>query len=238
MQEQTQIIPVEKSVIPACDVSLDVFEEILQKTGNILRIGGYKIGPVLTGRLGYDEIVRIKRGYTDKPLIYDGQKLGTDIPDTAEKILSPIKEAGIDAVILFPQSGPVTQIRWTEVAQKLELGVLIGGEMTHPGYRRDEGGYFTDEDFIRIYLMGVAQGVRNFVVPGNKIDRVGVYRKMIESATKDPVDYWSPGLVAQGGNISDGAKAAGDRWHAIVGRGIYKAEDKRAAALELTSQLD
>ena len=43
--------------------------------------------------------------------------------------------------------------------------------------------------------------------------------------------------MAQGGVISDAAKVAGNYWHAIVGRGIYRAEDIRKAALELTSKL-
>jgi len=43
-------------------------------------------------------------------------------------------------------------------------------------------------------------------------------------------------LLTQGGDIGKGAKAAGKRFHGIVGSGIYKAEDMRQAAIELSSQ--
>jgi orotidine-5'-phosphate decarboxylase len=43
--------------------------------------------------------------------------------------------------------------------------------------------------------------------------------------------------MAQGGIITDVAKAAGNYWHTIVGRAIYGARDVRAAAKEMTSQL-
>ena len=49
--------------------------------------------------------------------------------------------------------------------------------------------------------------------------------------------FYTPGFVAQGGKISDAARVAGDNWHAIVGRGIYKAKNKKQAALELTREL-
>jgi orotidine-5'-phosphate decarboxylase len=45
------------------------------------------------------------------------------------------------------------------------------------------------------------------------------------------------GFIVQGGRITEVAKAAGDSWHAIVGREIYEAKDVRVAAKEMTSQL-
>jgi orotidine-5'-phosphate decarboxylase len=49
--------------------------------------------------------------------------------------------------------------------------------------------------------------------------------------------FFAPGFVAQGGEITEAAKAAGKFWHAIVGRAIYEAEDIRKAAEEMTSKL-
>jgi orotidine-5'-phosphate decarboxylase len=255
-----KIIQIDRSVVPACDISLDEFETIVSETADIEKVGGYKIGPALTGRPGYDKVVEVARRYTEKPLIFDAQKWGTDIPDTAHKILDPLKESGVNAVILFPQSGPATGYAWIRVAQDLDLGVIVGGHMTHPRYM--EGDYSEGKDvnysnifleelgmskdvsgFLRaeapeiIYRMAAKMGVTNFVVPGNKPDRIKHYKGIIESCGVDNASYWSPGLVAQGGEISEGAKAAGERFHAIVGRGIYQAEDKRQAALELTSKL-
>jgi len=254
-----KIIQLERSVIPACDVNLNEFEEIVKETSNIEKIGGYKIGPALTGRPGYDEVVKVARRHTNKPLIFDAQKWGTDIPDTAEKILRPVKESGIDAVILFPQSGPATEYAWIKAAQDLELGVIVGGEMTHPRYLEgddSEGKNINYSEifhelelsrgatgFIRkgapgeMYQIAALMGVNNFVVPGNKPKSIERYKRIIRGCGVNEDTYWSPGLVAQGGEISEGAEAAGERFHAIIGRGIYKAENKRKAAIELTSQI-
>ena len=43
--------------------------------------------------------------------------------------------------------------------------------------------------------------------------------------TPSPV-FWSPGLVAQGGRITEAGEAAGARFHAIVGRGLYNPRNK------------
>jgi orotidine-5'-phosphate decarboxylase len=260
-----KIIQRDRSVIPACDVSLEVFEEIVKATKDIEKIGGYKIGPALCGRPGYDKIVSIAREYTDKPLIFDAQKWGTDIPDTAKPILTPLKESGIDAVILFPQSGPVTEYEWIKTAQELELGVIVGGEMTHPGYMEGDDlnaqkkgtektyaeifkelglglpdirltGFIREFAPADMYIIAAKLGVTDFVVPGNKPEMIKQYKAVIESRVAG-ASYYSPGLVAQGGDISEGAKAAGERYHAIVGRGISKSPDKRKAAEELTSKL-
>ena len=100
-------------------------------------------------------------------------------------------------------------------------------------------------DFM--YKLAARMGVTDFVVPGNKPDRIRHYKELIEKCGISEPVFYSPGLVAQGGEISEGAKAAGKRFHAIVGRGIYfnkpeerfnTAEEIRKAAIELTSKLD
>lgn len=252
------IISLDKSVIPACDVPIDVYEEIVKGTADVEKVGAYKIGPALCGRPGYDKIVELTRKYTDKPLIFDAQKWGTDIPDTAGSILTPLKESGIDAVILFPQAGPCTEYAWIKTAQDLGLGVIVGGEMTHPRYLQGDcsngkkknydeifktlgikraTGFIRENAPIDMYNIAARMGVTDFVVPGNKPDMITCYRHLLNGAGIDEPTFYSPGLVAQGGDVSEGAQAAGKSFHAIVGRGIYKAEDKRAAAIELTSKL-
>jgi len=215
-----KIIQRERSVLPACDVPLDLYEKIVKVTADIDGIGGYKIGPALTGRLGYDKVVEITRKYTQKPLIFDGQKWGTDIPDTARSILTPLNESGIDVVILFPQSGPVTEKAWIEAAFEQGLGVIVGGLMSHSKYVRSEGGYLADEAIMEMYLNAAELGVSDFVVPGNRPDDIRKIREILELRGISPT-FYAPGFVVQGGSISDAAKVAGNSWHAIVGRGIY-----------------
>ncbi len=233
---EQRIIENDRSVIPACDVPLEQFEEIVKATGNLPGIGGYKI-PIISGKKGWETWVGTARKYTTKPLIMDGQKFGTDIPDTGQEVMRNLKEAGFDAVILFPQSGPETERAWIYHAFDFELKVIVGGRMTHPGYAVSEGGWITDEGALNMYRLAARAGVNNFVVPGNKPEIIKQVRAAIESeGVLNPI-FYAPGFIAQGGKIADTAKVAGERFHGIVGRGIYEAKDIRAAAIEHTSQL-
>jgi len=254
-----RIIERDRSIIPACDVRLDVFEDIVKSTGDIEGVGAYKVGFKLGLGHGLPKVVETARQHTDKPIIYDHQKAGTDIPDMGENFAEVCRNSGVNAVILFPEAGPVTQYEWTLAAQEQNLGVAVGGEMTHPRYmegdlsegkKKDYTEIFenlgierTIEGFIRefapedMYELAARMGVTDFVVPGNKPDKIRHYKELIERCGVEEPAFYSPGLVEQGGEISEGAEAAGKRFHGIVGRGIYGAENKREAALELTSLL-
>jgi len=229
------IIEQDRSVIPACDVySLEELEKLVDATCSVKGIGAYKVGFGLGLRYGLPKICRTIKEKCDLPIIYDHQKAATDIPDTGDLFARVCKDAGVDAVILFPQAGPITEASWIDACMKKGLGVIVGGEMTHPGYKMSEGGWIDDEGITRIYEIAKGEGIRDYIVPGNKPDRIRFYADLLNDC--NPI-FYSPGLVAQGGKITDSAKAAGDKWHAIVGRGIYQAKDMKAAAKELTKEL-
>ncbi|MDP2947817.1 MAG: orotidine 5'-phosphate decarboxylase / HUMPS family protein [Nanoarchaeota archaeon] len=234
---EQKIIGRERSVIPACDVAtLEQFEELVKQTADVEGIGAYKIGFGLGLRYGLPKVVEIARKHTNKPLIYDHQKAATDIPETGRDFAELNKEAGIDAVILFPQAGPETERAWIYHALDKGLKVIVGGRMTHPAHVVSEGGFITDEGTLDMYRIGARAGLTNFVVPGNKPEVIKQVRELIEAeGVSNPV-FHSPGFVAQGGKISDAAKYAGDRFHGIIGRGITQAKDPHAAAVEYTSQ--
>ena len=231
-----KIISQDRSIIPACDVSLGLYKKLVQETSNIDVVSAYKIGFELGLLYGLPMVVGIARDQGNKKIIYDHQKAGTDIPDTGKNFMVVMKQADVDAVILFPQAGPETQKAWIKSAQDLDLGVIVGGLMTHSKYRRSEGGYIADEAIMEIYLKAVEEGVTDFVVPGNKVNEIISIRKMLEEKGITPT-FYSPGLVTQGGKISDAGQVAGKRWHAIIGRGIYQAEDMKKAAIEHSQSL-
>jgi len=235
-----KIIPLKRRVIAALDVkNLTDLNEIIEGTHDVEGIGGYKVGFSLGLKHGLSSTMGVIRKITDKPVIYDHQKAGTDIPATSGVFMDVCNDVEVDAVILFPQSGPETQTAWTDAAKERGLKVIIGGEMTHPGFLEGENGYIRNEAPDEIYARAVDEGVKDFVVPGNRIPRMEHYRDLIQEKGLETPTFFSPGLVAQGGEISDGAKAMGDlNWHAIVGRAIHKAEDKHAAAEELTKNLE
>jgi len=231
-----KIIKYERSVIVACDVkTLKELENLIKQTCDVEGIGGYKIGSILAVRYGLPKVVKSIRKFTDLPILYDHQKGMTDIPDIAEDFVLTVKDSGVEALIGFPLSGPLTEKKWIEACKKNDLVVIIGGEMTHPKFIKSEGGYVSDEALDEIYLLAAKMGVNNFVVPGTKKERVLHYRELLKSV-KD-LTLYAPGFVAQGGMISEVAKVAGPRWHAIVGRAIYGSKDIRSTAKEITNQL-
>ncbi len=233
-----KLIRYNQSIIPACDVEqISDLERLIEQTCDVEGIGGYKTGSILTIRYGLPTLVEAVRKFTDLPVIYDHQKAMTDIPDLGKDFATAVKESGADALIGFPQSGPATQEAWIKACKDVGLEVLIGGEMTHPKYKRSEGGRIADETLDEIYLSGARLGVNNFVVPGNKPERVAHYRSILQPIVGGSISLYAPGFVAQGGVITDVAKAAGDSWHAIVGRAIYGAKDIHAAAKEMASRL-
>ena len=236
---EQKIIERDRSVIPACDVeTLEQFEDLVKQTADVEGIGGYKIGFELGLGYGLPKVVETARKHTNKPIIYDHQKAGTDIPDTGKNFAKVCKKAGVDAVIFFPQAGPETERAWIYHALDYGLKVIVGGPMTHAGYKESEGGYLSDEGVFRMIRNGARAGINNFVAPGTKLADFKRVKQIVEEeeGIENPV-YYSPGLVEQGGKISDAAKVAGERFHGIVGRGIYQAKDMHAAALEHTSQL-
>ncbi|MFH1873690.1 MAG: orotidine 5'-phosphate decarboxylase / HUMPS family protein [Pseudomonadota bacterium] len=226
------IIEKEKTLIPACDVTPKRFEILVKETAAIPEIGAYKIGFMLGLTIGLPKTCEIARKYTDKPLIYDHQKAGTDIPDTGWPFMEICKKAGINAVILFPQAGIETERTWIAAAKEHNLGVIVGGLMTHKGYTRAEGGFLADEAVLDMYLAAVKFGVNDFVVPGTKPEAIHKIRVTLENIGVEPT-FYSPGLVTQKGNISEALAAAGSRWHAIIGRAIYEADDMQKAASDL-----
>ncbi len=234
---EQKIIEKERSVIPACDVeTLEQFEELVKQTADVEGIGGYKIGFELGLGYGLPRVVETARKYTDKPLIYDHQKAGTDIPDTGKNFAKVVKRSGFDTVIFFPQAGPETERAWIYHALDHGLNIIVGGRMTHPAYAVSEGGFITDEGALEMYRIAARAGISDFVVPGNKPDTITIIKKTVEGEGIIP-RFYAPGFIAQGGIISDATKVAGERFHGIVGRGIYAAGDMRLAALEHTSQL-
>lgn len=227
---------IDRSIIPACDVDKNKYEEIIRETHAIPQVGAYKISASLGLSVGLPALVEIARRYTDKPLIYDHQKAGTDIPDTGKEFAVTMRNCGIDALIIFPLAGPATQTAWIQSAQKVGLPVITGGHMTHERFLASEGGYIDDAAIEKMFTTSAFHGVTDYVVPGNKPEVIKKIRALLLANKIDPV-FYAPGFISQGGSISDAASVAGPRWHAIVGRAIYEARDIQKAVQSLITHL-
>ncbi len=231
-----QIIKQENSIIIACDVAVDAYERILRETADLSSVGGYKLGCMLGLAHGLPRAVELARRYTDKPLIYDHQKAGTDIPEMGDRFAKVCKDAGVDAVILFPQSGPETEKTWIRAAREVELGVIVGGLMSHPHYTRSEGGFIDDSAILEMYAIAAGLGVTDFVVPSTKPDSMIKIKRVTEEKGIASTFYVT-GLGAQGGEWEGVREIFGNKWHAIVGRGVYGADNIKGTARAFSNKI-
>ena len=226
-----------RSIIPACDVSLKQFRKLVKQTKDIKEVSAYKLGFELGLEYGLPKIVKVARKYTDKPLIYDPQKGGTDVPFTGKKFANVCKNAGIDAVILFPLSGPETQKAWTDAAFEKGLDVIMGVEMTHDCYFASEGGYISNSSIHKIIDIALHQGVSKFVVPGDDFNRLSFYDLLFSNIDIGfDVSFYSPGFGRQGGLYSD-AKNIKHPLHLIIGRSLYESKNIKKTVKEIIEEL-
>jgi len=147
------------------------------------------------------------------------------------------KDSGVDAVIIFPQAGPITEEAWINAAKENKVNIIVGGEMTHKGYLESENGFLKSNAPMRMYQIASSLNVTDYVVPGNRPEQIAKYRTFLENKGIKPV-FYSPGLISQGGSITEGAEAAGEHWHAIIGRALYNAENIKEKAEELVKALE
>lgn len=227
-----------KGIIVACDVTdLESLSRVVHGTHDLSFICAYKIGVELALSFGVARAVETITRVTPKPVIYDHQKFGTDIPEICGgQVLTVLKQAGVGHLIVFPLAG-IETLRAT-VAGCGSTGIIpiVGGEMTHKGYLRADGGYIDDTSPARIYADAAELGVQAFVVPGTKLDSVRRYRRALQSIVPSPV-FLFPGIgKGQGGDIVEAFDAVAPfDAYAIVGRGIYAHPDPRSAAVHLWS---
>ncbi|MDO8592644.1 MAG: hypothetical protein Q7R92_02615 [bacterium] len=237
------IINGNKTVIVAADVEgVGKYQNLLTATKDVKGIGAFKLG-ILLGLEGIRiATIELRQKFgADFPVIYDHQKAGNDIPEMGGPFARKLKNAGVNAAIIFPFAGPTTQREWTKALQGEGLAVLTGGIMTHPTFLESEGGYISDEAPEKIIKLAIELGVTDFIAPGNKVPWVEKIRAWGEEALgADGFTINAPGFIKQGGVLSDCAKVAGKRWNAIIGTAIYgksTVEEMRQAAVDLTANM-
>jgi orotidine-5'-phosphate decarboxylase len=208
--------------IPALDTEdLGQALRLVEAVDRLPSIYGYKLGFALGLTHGLGVVVQAIRRQSARPLLYDHQKAGTDIPDSGPLFARVMSRCGIDEVIVFPQAGPATLDRFVTALQEAGRKVIVGGVMTHERYLVSEGGYLSDDGILDAYRRAASLGVCSFVVPLTKPDRV---REVVRAlGPGGDWEFYSPGLGAQGGRVL-GVGAPG-RHHVIVGRSLLSAAD-------------
>jgi len=222
----------DKSLIVACDCDLVTYEKILETTGDLEKVGAYKIGFELGLQHSLQRVVEITRHYTGKPLIYDHQAAGTDISEIGKRLMGITRDVGFDSIIFKPRQNKIANFReHIKFAHDFGLEVMAVGKMTD----EEDSSYRDIGKMLDIYKVAAEEGVLDFCVPGNDIKFLDVLKS--EHKNENAV-YYPIGIGIQGGKIEAVLESLdGSSVHPIVGRSIYAAQSIRQATLKLISKL-
>lgn len=214
-------------IIPALDLPIAEAGKLVQKLNDVEdKIAAYKIGSLHAFEIGLKGAVAELRNFTELPIIYDHQKGCTDIPAISARQVKLAAEYGVNSFIAVPLgAGGETLTSFVDAANEAEIVPVVLLEMTQPGAND-----FLKENTARLVFDKANElGVKYFVCPGNKYDKLAEYREWIGESF-----IMSPGIGAQGGQAEEAVKRGVD--YPIVGRGIYQAEDPVEAVNELYEQ--
>lgn len=200
---------VKNNIILALDVSsIAEAMALMDKISDFLDT--VKIGYPLVLAEGLESVSKIKEEYGSK-IICDFKV--ADIPATNQKIADVTFKSGADALIVHGFVGRDSVKSCLESAQKHGKEIFLLTEMSHPGATN-----FLQPVSMNIASMGVEMGIKNYVGPSTRLDRL----KMIRDIVGEESFIISPGVGVQGGNPQETLQFADAL---IVGRSIYLAED-------------
>ncbi len=168
-----------------------------------------KIGYPLVLAEGLKSISTVKEKF-DSKIIADFKV--ADIPETNKKIADLTFKAGADAIIVHGFVGKDSLQACLDSADKYNKDVYLLTEMSHPGASK-----FLQPAAEEIAEMGVEMGLKNYVAPSTKLNRL----EKIRSIVGDDSFIISPGVGTQGG---DPAKTLEFADAIIVGRSIYSSD--------------
>jgi orotidine-5'-phosphate decarboxylase len=214
-------------MMEAALVSLDLqtTKEVRQLVTSIDRsqhVYGYKLGALCSLSLGLRAAVSVIRAHSSKPIVFDHQKAGNDIPDISRRLVQLTASVGVSGFILFPFAGPSVMGAMIEECTKLGVTPIVGARMTHAQFETSEGGFLSEDVCDKILEHACKLGVENFVVPGNRRreaqHQLNTIRRFVPSPT-----LWAPGIGRQGGSVGELSTIsdAGVRIVPIVGSLVY-----------------
>jgi len=150
--------------------------DTIELTESIPFVVGYKVGTLPVLEAGLKETLGRIRKISSKPLLYDHQKLGSDLPETYKgKMLDLIKSYGADGLFVFPLGGKEVLEAITNKCISIELTPIVCGDLTYVGFFAEEGGYVNLDMQQRIYLDAASYGVSHFMMSCNRVDRIKIY---------------------------------------------------------------
>ena len=226
-------------IAPALDLeTVEGLERVVEATCEIEGIAEYKLGLHAVLHIGLFEAVAAIRAITDKPIIYDHQKAGVDMPDSARSFVRICAQAKLKGLILFPLAGPTAVREFVGHSLSAGLDPVVGGQIPVPDYTVSGGGYVADDALDRIIRLAAEVGARHFVLPANDPDGIRRRADWLLDKVSAPVLYLT-GIGPLGGSITEAFAAADGvaARRAVIGRRICAADSPRDAALRFADEM-
>lgn len=212
---------VKNQIILAMDLmnimdAYDVIEEVADYIDTI------KVGYPLTLSEGIGVIETFKESF-DLKVICDYKV--ADIPSTNEMISEATFKAGADAIITHGFVGEDSVEACRKIAEEYNSEIFLLTEMSHPGAERFLKGVSED-----IAKMGVDLGIKNYVGPSTKLDRLEKIRDIVGKESF----IISPGVGTQGGDPKKTLEFADAL---IIGRSIYNSKNPKESIENIISSI-
>jgi len=230
---------IDKGIIVAADVNtIEDLRHLADLSSKVPQVAAIKVGFSLALRYSLPTVVNTVKEVCNLPVIYDHQKAATDIPAMGKPFAKVCSDAGVQGVIFFPQAGPKTLEAFVSSAFDSDLVPIVGLAMTHEAYLQSEGGYIDDNAPELICKIAIANGVRNFVLPGTKPDIIKNFSKNFLTPIQ-PAIIMMPGIGSQGGSIDHAFEAAKGHYpFAIIGSAVYNATDPQKALKKFAAEME
>jgi len=151
--------------VPTINEAMDLMDKVSDYLDTI------KIGYPLVLAEGLESVAKIKEEYGSK-IICDFKV--ADIPETNRKIAEETFQSGADALIVHGFVGPDSATSCLEVAGKYDKDLFLLTEMSHPGAEQ-----FLQPVSLEIARMGVKMGIKNYVGPSTRLDRLELIREIV-----------------------------------------------------------
>jgi orotidine-5'-phosphate decarboxylase len=226
------------NILVSADVETKAaLERLVSQTFDLPNVLGYKLGALCSLALGLGEAMRVIRSYSDKQVIYDHQKAGNDIPDISSRLVKLAATSGVTGFILFPFAGPEVIRAMITEAREQNITPIVGGHMTHASFIDTDGGFISLIATQRIFELAADLGVKDFVVPGNRMNVTLAYVSQL-SQRIGSFTLWVPGIGRQGGDISElrSMPREGITIVPILGSSIYLSANPRAELQQLITR--
>lgn len=209
-------------IIVAMDNEIQDGIELIAKTECSNEVYGYKVGSLWILDKGIQILKDLKSTIlydSNKKIILDMQKWGTDIPDIIKKQVEKVAPYVDELICCSMGAGSESLKMFAKTCIDNNIKPICVLEMTHPYSSK-----YLDEYYYKCLLNDALMNeINSFVIPATKeieLDKIDLFEFF---KGKYNIEKYATGFKVQGGQVKPMIDVGVTKF--IVGRAIYEAED-------------